>query len=94
MDNGTEAAAVAALAAAAGLVIGANRDKVVELLSPPVQWIGKTAGGAAKFVLSHPVRCIGKMAGAAFGGAFRLVLQQKEALEDKIAEARVKFAVQ
>jgi len=114
MDGGKGTAAVAALAVAAGLVIGANRDKIVELLGPPVQGIGKTAGEAATFVLAPvrgigekagaalggaatfvlaPVRGIGRTTGAAFGGAAKFVVQQKEALEDKMAEARVKTVV-
>ena len=92
LDNGKENIALATLAAAAGLVIGANRDKVAELLGPPVRGIGKTAGAAATFVLA-PVRGIGRTAGAAFGGAAKFVVQQKEALEDKLAEARVKTVV-
>ena len=128
LDNGKENIALATLAAAAGLVIGANRDKVAELLGPPVRGIGKTAGAAATFVLAPvrgigrtagaaatfvlapvrgigkaaggaatfvlaPVRGIGRTAGAAFGGAAKFVVQQKEALEDKLAEARVKTVV-
>jgi len=45
-------------------------------------------------LLGPTVQGIGKAAGAAYGGALRFVLQQKEALEDKVAEAKVNAAAQ
>jgi len=74
MEDG-KGAAVAVLAAAAGLLIGANLGKIGVALRPVGQWIRKTAG-------------------AAYGGAAKFVLKRKEALEDAIAQARVKTAVQ
>jgi len=54
---------------------------------------GRNLDKVAAF-LGPTAQGIGKMAGAAFGGALKFALQQKEALEDMMVEVGAKDVVQ
>ena len=55
--------------------------------------LGANMGRIVLF-LGPPVEWVGKTLGAAYGGTVKFVLEQKEAVEDSVAGARVRATVQ